>query len=584
MTSKNKTSQPDNTPASEETSSDQKTLNAQAVEATDTDGEKTGELEEVTDPIAADLAAADEDYIMEVVSPIFPGLNKDGEEDEDGSASDEGSSENDADSTTDLEKIVNDAALTQDLSAVEARLKELEESAGEHPEAKAAKAAKAAKVAEAPLNAADDDSASLADDATSIKDVADTFSSYIRSRRRALLRFVSHHSLLSGILALLGLALISAVIVFFIRVSNVPSADTVIADARIRVETPAWTPSKYDADESLLLTGIEVVSRTRSTTAISSDVAQFGATGYANSIVRLTYTGNAIAATKMTKLGYANTHGWNPIGGEEDQSVTYQATSGVSTTKVLDAISDVLAKLDEQNPNEAVSYSTQFSHATFTVLDAGFDRSQQTCWVKLSGVSTTFYGSLTCEITASFTFDSSTGTWALDSVSPSSGLKYDYSGLVGIWKGTFVTCEASNGSPCYAGRTNPLTLTVTSASFSRDQLTLTATAEGVVHNHGALNTSYRWYPGDVEFKNASVSLATSGTIGEKIQVSGSVDLTHATLNTNAASSTDQTALQKPQMKITFDTTSGNVVAQLISTHTENGQTVSFTDTYQLSKE
>ncbi len=578
MTSKNKTSQPDNTPASEETSSDQQTLDAQAVELTDADGEKTGELEEVTDPIAADLAAANEDYIMEIVSPIFPDLGEGDQADKSDTTSDEGSSENDTDSTTDLEKIVNDAALTQDLSAVEARLKELEESACEHSEAKAD------KVAEASLNAADDDSTSLADDATSIKDVADTFSSYIRSRRRALLRFVSHHSLLSGILALLGLALISAVIVFFIRVSNVPSADTVIADARIRVETPAWTPGKYDADESLLLTGIEVVSRTRSTTAISSDAAQFGATGYANSIVRLTYTGNAIAATKMTKLGYANTHGWNPIGGEEDQSVTYQATSGVSTTKVLDAISDVLAKLDEQNPNEAVSYSTQFSHATFTVLDAGFDRSQQTCWVKLSGVSTTFYGSLTCEITASFTFDSSTGTWALDSVSPSSGLKYDYSGLVGIWKGTFVTCEASNGSPCYAGRTNPLTLTVTSASFSRDQLTLTATAEGVVHNHGALNTSYRWYPGDVEFKNASVSLSTSGTIGEKIQVSGAVVLTQATLNTNAASSTDQTTLQQPQMKITFDTTSGNVVAQLISTHTENGQTVSFTDTYQLSKE
>ena len=127
MTSKNKTSQPDNTPAAEDISSDQKTLDAQAVEAPAADGEKTDELEEVTDPIAADLAAADEDYIMEVVSPIFPGLDEDGEED--GSALDEDSSENDADSTTDLEKIVNDAALTQDLSAVEARLKELEESA-----------------------------------------------------------------------------------------------------------------------------------------------------------------------------------------------------------------------------------------------------------------------------------------------------------------------------------------------------------------------------------------------------------------------------------------------------------------------
>ena len=576
MTSKNKTSQPDSTPAAEETSSDQKTLDAQAVEAAAADGEKTDELEEVTDPIAADMAAADEDYIMEVVSPIFPGLDEDGEESEDGSASDEDSSENDADSTTDLEKIVNDAALTQDLSAVEARLKELEENAHEHSESKTAEVP--SKSAASAGNATSDD------DTTSIKDVADTFSSYLRSRRRALFRFVRRYSLLSGILALLSLALLSAVIVFFIRVSNVPSTDTVIADARTRAEAPAWTPGEYDADESLLLTGIEVVSRTRSTTAISSDAAQFGATGYANSVVRLTYTGNAIAATKISKLGYANTQGWNAIGDEETQSVSYQATSGVSTTKVLDAIGDVLAKLDEKNPNEAISYSSQFSGATFTVLDAGFDREQQTCWVRMSGVSPTFYGSLTCDITASFTFDASTGTWSLDTVSPSAGLKYDYSGLVGTWKGTFVSCEASSGSPCYAGRTNPLTLTVTSAGFSRDQLVLTGTAEGVVHNHGALNTSYRWYPGDTEFKNASVSLTTSGTIGDQIQVSGAVDVTNASLDAHSASSTTLSTVQKPQLKVTFDSANSSVVAQLISTHTENGQTVTFTDTYQLSKE
>lgn len=562
MTSKNKTSQPDNLSAAEDTSSDEKSLDAQAIEA--------------TDPIAADMAAANEDYIMEIVSPIFPALDEDNKEGDDTSTSDEGSSENDADSTTDLEKIVNDAALTQDLSAVEARLKELEESTKEHSEIKAAETSF--------KSSADGSNEASADDATSIKDVADTFSSYLRSRRRALFRFVRRYSLLSGILALLSLAILSAIIVFFIRVSNVPSTDTVIADARTRAEAPAWTPGKYDADESLLLTGIEVISRTRSTTAISSDAAQFGATGYANSVVRLTYTGNAIAATKISKLGYANTQGWNAIGNEESQSVTYQATSGVSTTKVLDAIGDVLSKLDEHNPNEAVTYSSQFSGATFTVLDASFDRSRQTCWVKMSGVSTTFYGSLTCEITASFTFDASTGTWVLDSVSPSAGLKYDYSGLVGTWKGTFISCEASSGSPCYAGRTNPLTLTITSASFSRDQLTLTATVEGVMHNHGALNTSYRWYPGDTEFKNASTSLVTSGTIGEEIQVSGTIDLTNASLNANSASNTTHATAQKPQLKITFDTANSNVMAQLISTHTENGQTVTFTDTYQLTKE
>lgn len=562
MTSKNKSSQPD-TP-----SSDEKILDADAPVAIVADGEKTDELEEVTDPIAADMAAADEDYIMEVVSPIFPGL--DDEDDNNNLTSEDESPENDAESTTDLEKVFNDAALTQDLSVVEARLKELKTSADEHTN-------------EATPESSNKNT-SESDDAASIKDVSDALFSYLRSRRRALYRFVRRYSLLSGVLVLLSLALLSAVIVFFIRVSNVPSTDTVIADARTRAAAPTWTPGEYDADESLLLTGIEVVSRTRSTTAISSDAAQFGATGYANSEVRLTYTGNALVATKMTKLGYANTQGWNAIGDEESQSVTYQATSGVSTTKVLDAIGDVLAKLDEKNPNEALSYSSRFSGATFTVLDAGFDREQQTCWVRMSGVSPTFFGSLTCEITASFTFDASTGTWTLDTVTPTAGLKYDYSGLVGTWKGTFVSCEASSGSPCYAGRTNPLTLTVTSAGFSRDQLVLTGTAEGVVHNHGALNTSYRWYPGDTEFKNASVSLTTSGTIGDQIQVSGTVDVTNASLDAHSASSTSLSTAQKPQLKVTFDIADNSVVAQLISTHTENGQTVTFTDTYQLSKE
>ena len=562
MTSKNKTSQPD-TP-----SSDEKILDADAPAAIVANGEKTDELEEVTDPIAADMAAADEDYIMEVVSPIFPGL--DDEDDNNNLTSEDESPENDAESTTDLEKVFNDAALTQDLSVVEARLKELETSADEHTN-------------EATPESSNKNT-SESDDAASIKDVSDALFSYLRSRRRALYRFVRRYSLLSGVLVLLSLALLSAVIVFFIRVSNVPSTDTVIADARTRAAAPTWTPGEYDADESLLLTGIEVVSRTRSTTAISSDAAQFGATGYANSEVRLTYTGNALVATKMTKLGYANTQGWNAIGDEESQSVIYQATSGVSTTKVLDAIDDVLSKLDEQNPNEALSYSSRFSGATFTVLDAGFDRNQQTCWVRMSGVSPTFFGSLTCEITASFTFDASTGTWILNTVTPTAGLKYDYSGLVGTWRGTFISCEASSGSPCYAGRTNPLTLTVTSAGFSRDQLVLTATAGGVVHNHGALNTSYRWYPGDTEFKNASVSLATSGTIGEQIQVSGTVDVTNASLDAHSTSSAARATTQKPQLKVTFDIANSSVVAQLVSTHTENGQTVTFTDTYQLSKE
>lgn len=63
-----------------------------------------------------------------------------------------------------------------------------------------------------------------------------------------------------------------------------------------------------------------------------------------------------------------------------------------------------------------------------------------------------------------------------------------------------------------------------------------------------------------------------------------VDVTNASLDAHSASSTSLSTAQKPQLKVTFDIADNSVVAQLISTHTENGQTVTFTDTYQLSKE
>lgn len=515
---------------------------------------------ELTDPIAADIAAADDDYIMSIVNPIFPDLD-----DEDASKSDASESNvlhnkentSDADKTADLEKIVDDASLTQDLSAVAAQLQEL-----------------------AHVSSKQMDETS---EPTSIKDVTDTFSSYLRSRRRALFRFIRHHSLVSSLLIIAILASLSALIVFFIRVSNVPSTETVIADARTRAITPHWEPGKFDADESLLLTGIEVTSRLRTTTAISSDAAQFGATGYASAETLLTYSGNSIIALKRTTFGYANTHGWNPIGNVEDQSISYQATSGVSTSRVIDAIQEVLQKYDEQNPQQGMTLYDQFNNATFSVVDAGFDRSQQTCWVKMKGISTTLYGTSTCEITASFTFDSSTGHWILDSVSSTTPISYDYSALVGTWKGSFISCEASSGSPCYAGKNTPLTLTVQSANFSHDQLTLSASADGVMHNHGSLAESYRWHGGDVEFKGAPLTLTTAGTIEKNIQVSGELDLSHASL-TSTTDAHKSASSKTPQVNINFDTVHNSVTAQVISTYTENGQTVTFTDTYQLTKE
>ncbi len=84
-------------------------------------------------------------------------------------------------------------------------------------------------------------------------------------------------------------------------------------------------------------------------------------------------------------------------------------------------------------------------------------------------------------------------------------------------EGTFCQLRQRRSLLCQSNR--PLTLTVSAAGFSRDQLVLTAAAEVLCTAMGL--TSCRWYP--VMQVQKTLSLATSGTIGEQIQVSGTVD-------------------------------------------------------------
>ncbi len=77
-----------------------------------------------------------------------------------------------------------------------------------------------------------------------------------------------------------------------------------------------------------------------------------------------------------------------------------------------------------KNPNGFFLMAAGFSGATFTVLDAGFDIEQQTCWVECR----VFHQPSLVRSPRNYrfiTFSSSTGTWALDTASPSAGLKYD---------------------------------------------------------------------------------------------------------------------------------------------------------------
>ena len=106
-------------------------------------------------------------------------------------------------------------------------------------------------------------------------------------------------------------------------------------------------------------------------TAISSEDAQFGATDKQKAQVTTRYSGAAVVAVKTSTLGYANlSNSWTPIGQEKDTSVSFEATSGVATQKVLDAHEDLLKTPDETRISKgtSASYFDTYGHGSLTSL------------------------------------------------------------------------------------------------------------------------------------------------------------------------------------------------------------------------
>jgi len=60
---------------------------------------------------------------------------------------------------------------------------------------------------------------------------------------------------------------------------------------------------------TLSFVSIGINSRTRTETAITSDAAQFGASGYASADVTAVYKNASVTATKTATLGYAKVNG-----------------------------------------------------------------------------------------------------------------------------------------------------------------------------------------------------------------------------------------------------------------------------------
>ena len=415
-------------------------------------------------------------------------------------------------------------------------------------------------------------------DATSLKDVAHSISSYAHHRRRRLTRFTRRHRIAVGILSILFLAALSALVVAFVRTNDIPSIDAVTNDARTHVSTPTWSPGAYDADESLMLTGIEVGARSRTMTAISSEDAQFGATGYASAQVTTRYSGAAVVAVKTSTLGYANlSNSWKPIGQEKDTSVSFEATSGVATQKVLDAHEDLLKTLDEAHTSKgtSASYFDTYGHGSFDIVDASFDREKQTCSVVMRCTRSDKLSKISVDLRIDFAFDGGNGTWALANVGIAKNPTRDYGGLIGTWTGTFEKIESSNsGGRCYAGRYTPFSLTISSAEFTSDStVNITGTVSGLVHDHGPVSGDYRAVEGDTPFSGLTFSASTDIDKKNELTPGGTIAFLGAYPN----------GTKNPWITLRFDDTDGTGIATVTSYHTEKDTTTTFTDTYRLSK-
>ena len=312
----------------------------------------------------------------------------------------------------------------------------------------------------------------------------------------------------------LGAIAIAAILVTAgIHASNLPPTDVVETDAVDRLEAPDYDAGLYGNADKLALVSLDVVSRTRTETAITSDAAQFGASGYASASVTATYKNSSVSVTKTATLGYAKVgDSWQGIGTEQDARLSYEATSGVDQSRMLESLDAILERADQtlhaDDPDDT-SYADGLSlvgiygDTKASVEDEQFDASAQTDVVVLDLTKREGFGEYTCELTVHFAFRAANGVWEIDSVDVSDGAEtLSYEPVVGTWTGTFQSQE-TDGTKCLAASSTPFEVTITSSEDSSTSARLVGTVSGLAHFHEHPKANADSCTGDLAFTDVS---------------------------------------------------------------------------------
>ncbi|MBM6774688.1 hypothetical protein [Olsenella profusa] len=321
----------------------------------------------------------------------------------------------------------------------------------------------------------------------------------VRARVAAFGALVRGHLVTSVLLAVIAVAAAAFLALALSHATAVPDQTTIEADARERMAAPAYSGGTYGADDVVVTRGVEVRSVSRSATAPEGSEARFGASGYAEAEVVVTYGGSTVSASLGATLAYAQVDGtWEGISGSDATTgaLAWHATTGVDQQKVLRNVRLVLRRADELTGSadggadgsgdgaaQGVSLEEIYADSDVTIESESFDEDAQTDTLEITCSRTGAFESYVCRMTVTFSFGQSSGRWEISSVEVADGARErSFEPIMGSWQGAFQR-QDTDGTKCLAGRSAGLTITLDSSSTTDGVTRLSGTLSGLAHYH-----------------------------------------------------------------------------------------------------
>ncbi len=421
-----------------------------------------------------------------------------------------------------------------------------------------------------------------------LRDVAGAVGGYVRGRLAAVGGLVRAHRLISGLLAALAVVAVALLAVTLFRSGSVPDDETVSADARSRLEVPAYSAGSFGSSDVLVARSVDVRSCERVSELADGQGSELGASGYASADVLVTYSGSSVTAEVTATLDYALVDGsWVGVGEPQDVRVAWRTSSGVDQARVIENVSVLLERAEslvegDDSATDALTLAEIYDGADVEVASEDFDAEAQTDTLEVVCTQAGAYESYVCEMTVTLSFRAASGSWDISSLEVADGAKQrTFDPLMGTWSGTFQSQETDD-TKCLAAREAGLSLVIEGNVTDQGVTRLTGTVSGLAHYHRHPSQDSESCEGDTAFDEVSFSATL---VGGRDEDTGS-DLTFvATLPEDVGGTVTIT--------LSFGTEEdpSRVVAQVKTTYPYTGsflfipydETITYTDTFVLER-